>query len=364
MPRLMIIRVLSVPFLAVLLLSACGAMQDPGPTTAEERPGVFDLPAAPMDLELVDGSSGYASLGDGRLIEFSRSSDGLDWTEIAAGLRFPRGIAVDADAVYVVEMGDLPCEPLYPSCPKVTPFDEIEILRESTGRVLRYPIQDEGVGPPSVLLDNLPVIGRDHAPNDIELGGDGLLYLSIGHVDFSWEHLELLEHGNLEWLGTVLRIDPDSGEVEVFAEGIRNVYGLAFARDGRLIGVDNDGPTYTGWREEELLAIESAQHYGYPDEGSLGPFEVRTGFPIYYLDSSGTAGIAAYRDGVIVGSCGELHYVPSLARSGYQRFDVISLGSVGGCVTSVAVRDDELLVGVFPGDGGSIQSLPLPPESE
>ena len=341
-----------------LLVVSCQMQPTPSPT-GTEQPVSYPLPAAPMDMELTGPASGYATLGDGRIISFERTSNAFEWEEVASGMTWARGLAVDDTAVYVVDMGELSCEPLYPSCPKVTPFDEVDIIKSSNARVLSYPIERDGLGEPRVLVDEIPVVGRDHAPNDLEFGPDGALYLAIGHVDFSWEHLELLEHPNLDWLGTVLRIDPMTGEPEVMSRGLRNVYGLAWTDDGRLIAVDNDGPTYTGWREEELLEIVEGGQYGYPDEGSLGPFDVRTAFPIYFLDSVGSAGITAYDQGVIVGSCGRVHYVPSLARSGYQRFEVHGVATIDGCATSVVVTENEMLVGVF-GAEGSVLALPKP----
>lgn len=355
-------RRLAIISIVGILVAACGPDT---PTDDEPEPSptvVLELPEAPMDLELTSGVSGYASVGDGRVISFSGSEDGFEWKELATGLTFARGIAVDATTLYVVDLGDLPCEPVYPSCPKVTPADEIEILKASRGRVLAYPLVGDGLGEPRVLVDELPVIGRDHAPNDIEIGPDGMLYLVIGNVDFSWEHLELLEHPHLDWLGTVLRIDPQSGETAVFARGLRNIYGLTWTDDDRLIGVDNDGPTHSGWREEELTEIVEGGEYGYPEEGSLGPFEVRRDFPIYYLSTSGTAAVAAYEDGVLIGSCGLVQYAPSLARSGYQIFEVRHVATVDGCVTSIVVTESELLVSIF-GTPGHVLSIPRPSDA-
>lgn len=201
-------------------------------------------------------------------------------------------------------------------------------------------------------------MARDHGANDLEIGPGGMLYLAVGGVDQLWTDpgaLQSVDHPHLDWLGSILHIDPRSGETEVWATGLRNMHGLAFSPDGRLFGVDNDWPTLRGWRKEELIELTRGANYGYPFEGSFGPFDVRTGFPIYALEPGGHAGIAWVADGVVSGSCGRLDRIPFIDRGGeYEvgsRVLVKVIGTVDGCVTSVVPTEGGLLVAAFGASG-------------
>jgi glucose/arabinose dehydrogenase len=325
-----------------------------------------ELPSAPLDIEVVDGHTGYATLGDGRIIRFELDGESLDWAEVASGLRFPRGLAVDDETVYAVEMGELSCEPAYPTCHTEDAEAERERLADSSGRVVAYGRNADGsLGDGRTLLDGIPVVGRDHGPNDIDMGPDGRLYLSVGNLDYSWSLPYGADaHPNADWVGTVLRIDPTSGEADVYARGLRNVYGLTFEPGGELLGVDNDGPALRGWRDEELVEIREGADHGYPSDPSIGPGSVRTGWPIMLLQSTASAGIAWDEDGVLIGNCGTIQRIPLTKRDGAfqlngQRFDVETiLGDVSGCVTSIARLDDGWLAGVFAGTGGEVLFLP------
>ena len=117
-----------------------------------------------------------------------------------------------------------------------------------------------------------------------------MLYLSIGNLDrLAWDDGGSTARGSeTELLGNVLRIDPATGELEVFASGLRNVYGLDFDEAGVLWGVDNDGRG-RGWRFEELSASRGLD-FGFPDDGTVGPYTRRTGFATWILPSGAGSG--------------------------------------------------------------------------
>jgi hypothetical protein len=320
---------------------------------APAGPVLSELPGEPMDLEIVDGV-GYASLVDGRIVGIEVESGRLSWSPAADGLSHPRGLALASNTLYVVDEVTLPCIS-EPGCSGDPAERELMNIAASNARIVSFATQADGsLGEPLTLLDEIPFVARDHGANDLEIGPDGMLYLVVGGVDQLWTDpsaLQTIDHPHLDWLGSVLRIDPSSGETEVWATGLRNVYGLAFSPDGRLFGVDNDGPTLRGWRQEELIELTRGANYGYPFEGSFGPFNVRTGFPIYALEPGGHAGIAWVADGVVSGSCGRLDRIPFIDRSGeYEvgsRVLLKLIGTLGGCATSVVPTEGGLLVAAY-----------------
>ncbi len=74
--------------------------------------------------------------------------------------------------------------------------------------------------------------------------------------------------GETKCSGAVLRINPDGSGLEVFADGFRNPYGLAFHPDGRLFATEN-GPDERGSRPvigpDSLYEVHQGGWYGWPD---------------------------------------------------------------------------------------------------
>ena len=114
-----------------------------------------------------------------------------------------------------------------------------------------------GIGNPKYIQSR----GADHCTNNIRLGIDGWIYISVG--DFGFVNAEgsdgktLTMHG-----GGVVRVRPDGSELETFIHGTRNVYDVAidpfmnvFTRENT-----NDG---IGWWIRFSHYIQSGE-YGYP----------------------------------------------------------------------------------------------------
>jgi glucose/arabinose dehydrogenase len=74
--------------------------------------------------------------------------------------------------------------------------------------------------------------------------------------------------GQLPCSGAILRVRPDGSGLEMYADGLRNPFSLAFAADGRLLAVD-EGPDGNGTRPvvapDSLYQITQGGWYGYPD---------------------------------------------------------------------------------------------------
>jgi len=308
----------------------------------------------PMDIEW-RGDVGYASMAEGQIVRLRLDGDRIETEVLAEGLKFPRGLAVTDDAIYVAELGDLPCEDPVPRCKgehigPTTADGERTLIETSAGRVLAYPMDADGaLGSPSVVVDGLSFVNTDHALNDLEMGPDGSLYLSIGNLDqLAWDDGGDPPDGPAtELLGSVLRIDPRSGVFEVFATGFRNVYGLDFDEDGVLWGVDNDGRGRGIWRFEELTRIEEGLDYGFPDEGTIGPYERRTGFPVWVMPGSGSSGILVGDRTIISGACGDITRLRLTTSGGDADLEQVENR---GCVTAIErLPDGRLLLGTVLG---------------
>jgi len=325
------------------------------------RVATFDLPGPPTGLVFRGPTDGYIAIGSGEIVHFDLS-DELELETVVDGLSQPRGLAVHDDKLYVTDI-DVPCGEVggLVRCsardfPGTWPGPaQARILLESRGRLLSYQTEDDGaLSDEQVILDELPAATSDHAVNDVVVGRDGRLYVAIGNVDSLRAHPELLEQvkrPNLDLLGTVIRVDPDGGEPVILVRGLRNVYGLTFDANGALYGVDNDGPTVGGYRAEEVLRFRRGAHYGFPTEGTYGPFQVRTHGPIWTLRTNGSAGIAWARDvglpdGLLIGSCGQVTYVriPEDTGRPFFRNDERALINPRGCIPAVEAAPDGRLV--------------------
>lgn len=339
-----------------------------------------ELPGRPMGIALDGPRSGYLTLAQGTIerFELPDEADGALTTEtVATGLEFPRGLALAGDLLVVAELGPVPCD--HPTPPfqckgEDVPGDEddvvkeLRILNESRGRLLAHDVADDGsLGEPRVLVDELPVANTEHGVNGVVAAGSDTVYVSIGNLDRVKNRPELLDditHPRADLTGTVLRVDVDSGDTEVVATGLRNVYGLALDHEGGLWGGDNDGSTRNGWRREEVVHIRPGEDYGYPDDGSLPPYTRRTAAPVWILDR-GVAGSAGAhwippaegsRPALLLGTCGGLWRIELRTIDGVWRVhsdqDVTEvLTDVGGCVTAVESADhDTILAAVYGAD--------------
>lgn len=115
----------------------------------------------------------------------------------------------------------------------------------------------KGIGNPKFIQSR----GADHCTNNIRLGIDGWVYVSVGDFGFvdaeGSDGTKLTFHG-----GGVVRVRPDGSELESFIHGTRNVYDVAidpfmnvFTRENT-----NDG---VGWWVRFSHYIQSGE-YGYP----------------------------------------------------------------------------------------------------
>ncbi|MCK6576976.1 MAG: PQQ-dependent sugar dehydrogenase [Anaerolineae bacterium] len=134
---------------------------------------------------------------------------------------------------------------------------------EQSGGIWRIPAGG-GEGEPVVV--DLPCCFTliDNQPNGMIFGRDGALYVGVGAVSDTSEnpprsnpaYRALDPHE-----ASVLRVHPFTGEIAVYAAGIRSPFDLALDSIGQLYATDNGILAGPG---DRLLRLEAGGHYGFP----------------------------------------------------------------------------------------------------
>ena len=164
-------------------------------------------------------------------------------------------------------------------------------------------------GRQDVLADGIAVASI-HDGGRLRFGPDGALYAATG--DAGQEDLAPRPDSRN---GKVLRIDVDTGDVEVFSRGRRNVQGLCF-RDDQLFATEH-GPD----EGDEINLVTEGSDGGWPDEVGNGLHN--------YTPTIAPAGCTFYEDDVIPQWKGSLLFV-TLKDQSLRRLTLAEDGSVTG----------------------------------
>jgi glucose/arabinose dehydrogenase len=164
--------------------------------------------------------------GDGRADESRVVAEGL-----GEGLEGVHGLAIRDNRLYMVTVNEL----------------------------YSAPIQENGnLGERTQHLDDIPD-GGQHPNRTMKFGPDGRLYLSVGSQTNG-----VPEPGRQT--ATMMRVDPENGTKEVYAEGLRNTIGFGWHPvSGHFYGLDhNTDHRGNNWPPEEVNRIQEGRHYGWP----------------------------------------------------------------------------------------------------
>lgn len=118
----------------------------------------------------------------------------------------------------------------------------------------------------TLIIDDLPccfqIIGNQ--PSGLAFGVDGLLYMGIGAIT---DHAESSRPASqpfadiLPLEAGILQINPHTGDVTSYAQGLRYPFDIAFDTNGQLFASDIGLVTGEG---DRILAISPNAHYGFP----------------------------------------------------------------------------------------------------
>ena len=210
------------------------------------------------------------------MVENLALPEGFSVHVYASGLGAPRMMAVHGDTVYVTrrESGDVialrdttgdgradETIPVAADLPYVHGIEVVDDRLLVVTDVEMYSLTlaaGSEVGQPERVIDNLPDAGQ-HPNRTLELGPDGVLYLSIGSTCNACDEPNP-EHATLQ------QVDPTSFARVTFAEGLRNTIGFDWHPDtGELWGMDHQTDMRGDDRyPEELNRISAGGHYGWP----------------------------------------------------------------------------------------------------
>lgn len=138
-------------------------------------------------------------------------------------------------------------------------FDGDKVFLVTIHDVYSADVKPDGTfGPLNRIIDDLPDAGQ-HANRTIDIGPDGMLYISVGST------CNECQEDNPE-NATILRASKDGKTRTIFASGLRNTIGFDWEpMTGALYGVDH-GIDWLGdeVQIEELNHIEQGKKYGWP----------------------------------------------------------------------------------------------------
>ena len=155
---------------------------------------------------------------------------------LAEGLNMPNGVAFRNGSLYVAEIS------------RVIRYDDIEARLENPPE-------------PVVVNGNFPSDSA-HGWKYIKFGPDGKLYVPVG-MPCNVCNFE----GKDERYGTIMRMEPDGSQLEVFAKGIRNTVGFDWSPETEELWFTDNGRDWLGDNlppDELNRAPEPGMHFGFP----------------------------------------------------------------------------------------------------
>lgn len=154
---------------------------------------------------------------------------------IAKGMNEPNGIAFRDGSLYVAEIN------------KIVRWDNIEDRLENPGN-------------PTVVYDSLPS-DKHHGWKYLAFGPDDKLYVPVGAP------CNICERPDDPRYASIMRMNPDGSEAEVFASGIRNSVGFDFHPETGDLWFTDNGRDHLGNdtpADELNRAHKPGMHFGYP----------------------------------------------------------------------------------------------------
>jgi glucose/arabinose dehydrogenase len=177
-----------------------------------------------------------------------------------------------------------------------------------------------------------------HSANGIAFGPDGMGYVGVGARA---DHGEVLDGSGQQdtlqpYEASILRFNPDTGEVSVYARGFRNPYDIAWDANGQLWATDNT-PDYDP--PERLHRVVPGGQHGYPwydcDVCFSPPPDVTVIPPLVtFAPSASPTGITAYLANQFPGYYNSLFVTLWSAFPGAQK--VMHIGAGGSAPVNFA----------------------------
>ena len=366
---------------------------EPFPCPAHGYCGVFSVDGRLTAAAWLDDEQIYLADYDGRIQLLNIMSGKI--TTVLEGLSIPQGLTVLDGRLYIADMGNV-CElhneqlgAELPACkrwPGPTPSAALDFFRRASAQITSYRIDAHGgLSGKQIVIDGIISYDRDHSPNGLTNDGQ-YVYASIGHPEQSQpyggsakpgyydgylaERLPADEYGpRAAMMGTIVRFRPPRNEVEIWATGLRNTYGISIAPDGTIYGADNDSVDglSTEGQLEELNAIRRGGFYGYPIWGSNeAPASAGVTEPVAILQGTASTFAHANADGVYVAYMAIQHPLGDgivIDRFDYKTWKAERIFNASSYITAILERARQLYVVTFAGKVHIIDPPAAPAEA-
>ena len=142
-------------------------------------------------------------------------------------------------------------------------FDKGTLFVAERHRIMRYDDVEsklDNIGEGKVVIDNLdPNNQPGHFWKYLALGPDGKLYFNIG----SPQNITMPTYNE----ASIVRVDPKTGAMENYAQGVRNSVGMAFHPVSKQLWFTEHGRDWLGTDlpNDELNVVKTkGQHFGFP----------------------------------------------------------------------------------------------------
>jgi glucose/arabinose dehydrogenase len=151
------------------------------------------------------------------------------------GKKVPNGLVFDKGTLYVAERH------------RITRYDDIESHLDNPG---------DG----KVVVDNLdPTNQPGHFWKYLAMGPDGKLYFNVG----SPQNITMPSYNE----AAIVRVDPNTGVLDTYAQGVRNSVGMAFHPETKQLWFTDHARDWLGNdlpADELNVATRQGQHFGFP----------------------------------------------------------------------------------------------------
>jgi len=200
---------------------------------AEDVPNARSLERSP------NGTLFVGSRNDGRVHAVVDEDNDFKADKVytlAEGLNMPNGVAFRDGSLYVAEVS------------RVIRYDDIESNLDNPPE-------------PVVVNDSFPTESH-HGWKFLDFGPDGKLYLQVGAPCNICN-----KEDEDERFATIMRMDPDGSNAEVYVRGVRNSVGFTWHPETREMWFTDNGRDMLGDNRPpcELNRVtEMGQHFGYP----------------------------------------------------------------------------------------------------
>ena len=170
----------------------------------------------------------------GAIVDRNHDNKADEVITLAEGLNMPNGVAFRNGSLYVAEVS------------RILRYDHIE-------ERLKNPPK------PAIVRDDFPT-EEHHGWKFIRFGPDGKLYIPVGAP------CNVCESGD-ERFATIMRMDPDGSNLEIYARGVRNTVGFDWHPASKKLWFTDNGRDWLGDDrppDELNFAASKGLHFGFP----------------------------------------------------------------------------------------------------